>query len=170
MSQPLPKKIDPLGFAQKGLSLRGSLPLSAMPRLVKLLEKGNSWVEVAMVFDIDEMGTPYMRGDFKASVSILCERCMQVMQLDIDTSCLLAILMGEQEASNLSDQYEPWVLEDSGFVPLNTIVEDELILSLPLVPKHEQMCLSDTSWQSNEVDLAEAVSPFSALKNLKIKR
>ena len=111
MSYTLPKEINPWRLAQNGLQLAGLLPLSAMARLTEVLQIDDGQVAVAMTFGIDEMGISYMRGNFTTSVSMLCDRCMQPMQLAIDAHCLLALLHDEQAATHLAEKYEPWVLE-----------------------------------------------------------
>ena len=174
MHQKLPFEIDPLRLAQNGLKLEGQLSLVDMPRLAKSLHSSNGVVNVKMAFDIDEMATPYMRGEFGTSVSVICERCMQPMALDLSVNCMLAMIIGERKVEGLAEQYDPWVLENNDPVLLNAIIEDELILSLPLVPRHEKACLPDEAWSVGEDDVAmveadKPVSPFAVLAGLKTK-
>ena len=172
MHQKLPKEIDPFRLAQNGLKLEGQLPLAEMPRLAKSLHSNDGVVTVKMAFDIDEIGTPYMHGEFKTSVSVICERCMQPMTLDLDVDCLLAMIIGERKSEGLAEQYDPWVLENSDPVLLSAIIEDELILSLPLVPRHDEVCLPDEAWSVGDEDIVELdkpVSPFAVLAKLKTK-
>ncbi len=168
MLHKLPKEINPLRFAHNGLTLEGTLLLATMSRLTQSLQNSDGLVNVAMRFDIDESGVPYIFGHFKASVSILCERCIKTMQFDIDASCLLAMVTSENQVADLTDKYEPWVLESSNVV-LSKVIEDELILSLPLVAKHEYMCLSDNIWSTGDTqtDTTVVESPFAVLATLK---
>ena len=174
MHQKLPKEIDPFRLAQTGLKLDGQIPLAAMPRLTKSLLNDEGLVNIKMAFDMDEIGTPYMRGKFTSSVSVLCERCMESMMLDLDVDCLLAMVSSERKVEGLAEQYDPWILENSDPVLLSSVVEDELILSLPLVPRHDGACLPDEAWSAgdDENELIEAdkpVSPFAVLSTLKTK-
>lgn len=174
MHQKLPKEIDPFRFSQNGLKLDGQLPLKDMPRLTGLLQSDQGNVDLKMAFDIDEISTPYMRGEFKTSVSIICERCMEPMMLDLNVTCLLAMVVGEQKVEGLAEQYDPWILENKDPVLLSTVIEDELILSLPLVPKHNEVCIADEAWSSIgdeqiEDEMDKPVSPFAVLSGLKTK-
>ncbi|MEC9314753.1 MAG: YceD family protein, partial [Pseudomonadota bacterium] len=80
----------------------------------------------------------------------------------------------EKLAEKLSDQYEPWVVEDSELTDPVSVVEDELILALPLVPKHEENCLPEEALFSGDEDSEEEEvkpnSPFSVLSSLKTKK
>jgi len=175
MHQKLPKEIDPFRLAQTGLKLDGELPLATMPRLTKSLQNDEGVVNVKMAFDMDEIGTPYMRGNFTASVSVICERCMEPMMLELDVDCLLAMVSSERKVEGLAEQYDPWILENNDPVLLSSVVEDELILSLPLVPRHEEVCLPDEAWSAGDDEVNELIeadkpaSPFAVLEALKTK-
>ncbi|MDH5357369.1 MAG: YceD family protein [Gammaproteobacteria bacterium] len=174
MHHKLPKEIEPFRLAQNGLTLEGQLPLSSMPRLTELLQSNEGIVDVKMAFDVDHVGTPFMHGEFKTSVSLICERCMAPMILDMKVDCLLAIVISERKIEGLAEQYEPWVLDNNDPVLLSTVVEDELILSLPLVPRHDEACLPDELWSTGddfeESEKDKPVSPFAVLTDLKTKQ
>lgn len=173
MHQKLPKEIDPFRLAQNGLKLEGQIPQAELPRLMKSLHSSNGVVNVKLAFDTDEIGTPYMRGEFKTTVSIMCERCRQAMTLELNVDCLLALIIGERKIEGLAEQYDPWVLENSDPVLLSAVIEDELILALPLVPRHDEMCLPDEAWSSGDDDMEmdddKPESPFAVLAKLKTK-
>jgi uncharacterized protein len=174
MHQKLPIEIDPFRLAQNGLTLEGQIPLSNLSRLTQAVLRDDGMVDVKMVFDIDQVGTPFVKGRFHVSTSIICERCMEPMVLDLDVDCLLAMVVGEQKIEGLAEQYDPWVLENSDPVLLKTVVEDELILSMPLVPRHESICLADDAWSVGDSDIEhdddKRESPFAVLSSLKTKK
>jgi len=174
MHQKLPKELDPFRLAQNGLKLEGQIPLSEFPRLSQSLLSDEGLVNVKMAFDVDEIGTPYMKGKFNVTVSITCQRCMSAMPYELDVNCLLAIVKTERHVEGLAEQYEPWVIENSDPVMTSLVIEDELILSLPLVPKHDKPCLPDEVWTSGEEEVIEEddkpVSPFAVLASLKTNK
>ncbi len=173
MHQKLPIEIDPFRLAQNGLTLEGQIPLSDMSRLSQLVLSDEGLVDVKMLFDIDQVGTPYVSGQFHVSTSITCERCMEPMVLDLNVDCLLAMVIGERKIEGLAEQYDPWVLENSDPVLLKTVVEDELILSMPLVPRHESICLPDEAWSVGDIPEEQQdkpESPFAVLSSLKTKK
>ena len=172
MHHKLPKEIDPLRLAQNGLQFDGQILLSDMPRLAKSLHSDSGLVDVALAFDIDEIGTPYAKGEFTVPVSIVCERCMLPMSMELSVSCLLAMVVSEKFIDKLAEQYDPWLLENSDPISLSRVVEDELILVLPLVPRHTEACLPSEAWSAmsdhneDEGDV-KPVSPFAILSSLK---
>lgn len=172
MHQQLPKEIDPFRFAQSGLRFSGQIPLSSMRRLADLLVNDDGMVEVEMHFDIDETGLPYMEGQFQTSIQLICERCMSPMTLQMNISALLGIIRHERKVEGLAEQYEPWIIDDVRHVDPAQMVEDELILALPIVPKHDYACLSDDVWQSGEQEseAEKPASPFAVLAALKAKK
>jgi uncharacterized protein len=174
MHQKLPKELEPFRLAQNGLTIEGQIALSALPRLTQSLLSDEGVVDVKMAFEIDEIGTPYMKGDFTVSVAMTCQRCMSAMELELKASPLLALLKSERKVDGLADQYEPWVLDTNEPVLTSTVVEDELILSLPLVPKHETPCLPDDIWSSgDDIEISnddKPESPFAILSSLKTKK
>jgi len=173
MHQKLPIEIDPFRLAKSGLTLEGELSLNKMARLSEALHDDSGSVYVKMNFDIDKvLGTPFMNGEFKASLSLICERCSEPMQYDVDIRCSLALLSNERKIESLADQYEPWVIDNDNPVLLSSIVEDELILAIPLIPKHDHSCLPAEAWFAGDVieeDVEEKVSPFAVLSALKSK-
>jgi uncharacterized protein len=175
MHQQLPKEIAPFRFAQQGRELEGELSLNKMGRLADLLHDNEGTVDVKMKFDVDNLGTPFVRAEFTTTLSLTCERCMGAMDWPVSIETLLGLVKHEKLAESLAEQYEPWVLEDTEMVDPADLVEDELILSLPIVAKHEHDCLPEDVWYSGEKETeeGEAVkpdSPFAVLSALKTKK
>lgn len=174
MHQKLPKDIDPFRLAQNGLRLEGTLPVSTMKRLGGSLSDTEGEVTIKMNFDVDETGLPYMYGKFSSKLSMICERCMTPMSVDVDVECYLAILKNERKVEGLAELYDPWIVESNDPILLSSVVEDELILGLPLVPRHEHACLPKEAWyRGDDIEESEKekkVSPFEVLASLKLKK
>lgn len=172
MHQQLPKEIDPFRFAHNGIQISGEIPVSKMTRLSEMLYDDSGTVAVAMQFDIDTTGTPFMRGEFSVTVNLLCERCMEAMQHSMHITTELALVRHEGKIEGLAEQYEPWILNDVKQVDPAQVVEDELILALPIVPKHDYPCLPEELWQAGEeeTETDKPVSPFAVLSALKSKK
>lgn len=174
MHQQLPREIDPFRFAHNGRELEGEIELTSLSRLKPSLFNETGTVKVKMRFDIDQTGTPYMQGQFVADLSLTCERCLGELLYPVTIETLLGLVKHERLVSKLSEQYEPWVIDDSEFVNPADVVEDELILALPLVPKHDFDCLPKEVWQSGDKEIEEKpekqASPFAVLSALKSKK
>jgi len=174
MHQKLPKEIDPFRMAQSGLKLEGTVPISAMNRIAGSLSNNEGEASVIMNFDVDETGLSFMNGKFSAKLSLICERCMTEMSVDVDVECFLAIIKSERKVEGLTELYDPWIVENSDPILLSSIVEDELILGLPLVPRHKHACLPKEAWyRGDDIDQViqeKRVSPFDVLASLKLKK
>ncbi|WP_040576993.1 YceD family protein [Methylophaga lonarensis] len=172
MHQQLPRDIDPFRFAHNGVQISGTLPVASLTRLADKLANQQGEIQVTLQFDVDQTGTPYVEGHFSGELALICERCMQAMPYKFDIKSLLALVRHERKIEGLAEQYEPWLLENSDAVNPADLVEDEIILALPLVPRHEQACLPDELWSSGEqeIETEKPVSPFAVLSALKTKK
>ena len=182
MKDRLPEHIEPLRLARSQRLMQGRLPLSRMPRLAESLEDATGDIDVELEFDVDSSGIAWVKGHLTCTLSLCCQRCMQTLAMPVDTTFKLAMIESEVEIERLGEEYEPLLLNDS-LVSVAELVEDELLLSLPLVPKHEtDNCNSaDFNDSHNESDshneeLIETHSeseqkknPFAALADLKRK-
>ena len=169
----LPVHIDPLRMAEAGRLLEGSYSVAEMERLQDLLFDSSGKVAVSLEFGIDAEGIRYMKGRLQAELTLECQRCLQAMQAPIDTTFALGLVRGNEAAELLPSHYEPLLVE-SDTLFLRDIIEDELLLALPLVAKHEDsQCIEVnrqvTEDKRNEDDRgkAEKENPFSVLASLK---
>ena len=176
MKDRLPEHIEPLRLARSQRLMQGRLPLSRMPRLAESLEDTTGEINVELEFDVDSSGIPWIKGHLSCTLSLCCQRCMQEMLLPVDTTFKLAMIESEAEIERLGEEYEPLILDDS-LVSVAELVEDELLLTLPIVPKHETQECHAVSIDNDPVeDIAETdnkseqkKNPFAALADLKRK-
>lgn len=169
----LPVQIDPVRLAETGRILEGQLPLSELTRLKDVLVDNRGTVAVRLEFGIDQEGIPYLKGQIRSRVTLACQRCLLPMEHEIDTEILLGIAESEEAVQLLPSHYEPLVVEN-GPLYLKDLIEDELLLSLPIVPMHpESECavgereLKDT--ERGKTEEPERKSPFSVLAGMKRK-
>jgi len=121
-------------------------------------------------FDIDELGVPFMRGMLKTVLQLICQRCLEPYSFPVEQQCELAWVKTEQEADRLPLRFEPYLVETNPLV-LNDVIEDELLLSLPQIPMHEEADCTASKWIKQQPhdkyeDDAKA-NPFSVLTKLK---
>lgn len=136
MSERLNKRrVDPAGLARTGHRLDGVLDLAELPRLTALLTSGNGAVTVALRFGIDDGGQPGITGEVVATLQMACQRCLQSMPLEVRAAVSLGIVRSSEQAQELPAQYEPLIVDDDP-VSVAALVEDELILALPIVAMH----------------------------------
>jgi uncharacterized protein len=78
----------------------------------------------------------------------------------------------EKEANQLPERYDPLVVTDGALI-LGDMIEEELIISLPIVPMHDaKQCKATLPFESNLGAEAEAEkeSPFKVIESLRSKR
>ncbi len=172
MSTRLQEYIKPLSFCDRGEQLQGTIPLSGMKRLAGSLCHQNGEVEIALAFDVDAQGNRIVRGKLAARLALECQRCLTAVERAIETELSLAFVDTEAAGKRLPAAYEPYLL-DGPTVVLRELVEDELILALPIVAFHaEEACEVAVLQRAVEEDLPLPVAekrpnPFSALAGLK---
>jgi len=176
MKDRLPEHIEPLRLARSQRLMQGRLPLSRMPRLVESLVESTGDVKVELEFDVDKSNIAWVKGHLTCTLPLCCQRCMKTLLMPVDTTFKLALIESEAEIERLGEEYEPLLLDDS-LVSVATLVEDELLLSLPIVPKHEsENCNAAHFGELHSEEVAETVNeteekknPFAALADLKRK-
>ncbi len=173
MSDQLGEFIEPIVLAEKGRTLAGRLPVSRLDRLCQSLRDGKGDVEVSLHFDKDEGGQPNVTGRLVTTLQLECQRCMQAMDLAMNVDVQLGIVRTQQQADSLPDNYDPLLVSEEQITAAD-IVEDELILALPLVALHEmEDCpAAEMLAAQDEQDVAvpPRENPFAVLAELKKER
>lgn len=167
----LPEHIDPLRYAEQGLSLDGRLKIADMQRLSANLADKDAEVAVKLQFGIDEQDITFLNGHLETRLSLQCQRCMEPLVCEIMSDFSLGIVNTLDEANRLSEQYEPAIATE-GHLALRDLIEDEIILNLPIIPRHEPVeckvkfpLVDDSGW-----DQGKGGNPFQVLESLKHKR
>jgi uncharacterized protein len=166
---PLPEKINPWRIAAENGHLNGTLALTALPRLATVLDRVEGRVTVALAMGIDEQGTRFIKGALKAEVELTCQRCLSPLRLPLDVAVCLGLARDEAEIDRLPDEYEPLLVAEGGSLAIADLVEDELLLALPQIPRHDDMreCTVQGKVRLNEqVPDLERRQPFAALASL----
>lgn len=162
--------VHPGRLAESGVTLRGSLPLTAMTRLAGYLHDTEGEVLVELNFGIDEQKVCYVQGRLTATLHLVCQRCLQLLAYPLDLEVALGLTPTDTAAENLPGHYEPVVVADSR-LDLGNLVEDELLLALPIVPVHAaDACRVDERqvdrMQSGRTGQPETRRPFAGLGEL----
>ena len=106
-----------------------------------------------------------------APVALQCQRCLQAVAQTLVVDRRLRFVRSETEAERLDESSEDDVLVLPARLDLHELVEDELILVLPLVPRHDGPCPEPLPMPSNDLPEEEpAPNPFAALAALRTER
>ncbi len=170
MKPTIPVQLNFMQKAKNGFEIQGKWPLNQLKRLNEVLVSDQGEVEVELKFG--KAGPiPYIEGHITAELQLKCQRCMQAMSYTVDSDFKLGMVLNEEQIERLPDEYEPYLVEDdSNFV--GDMLEDELLLALPLVAMHDFDCSDYLQKQKieapeTEVDVPEGkTKPFAGLKDL----
>lgn len=167
--KPLPRQGDPRKFAQQGVRISGFLPVERLTRLQGLLlESSGAQAKVDLAFGISEEGKLVVEGQALVGLTFTCQRCLGPVTLPVEATIELAMVRTEEDAKRLPKRLDPWILAEEGETDLYTIVEEELLLSLPSVAFHPDACIDEQLLSSGEpVEAKPAQNPFQVLKQLK---
>lgn len=166
----LPKRLDPIKSAQKRSSYEGVYVASDMLRLGDAVASVLSDVSVKVEFLKDAQSLTYFHGTLAVQVMLVCQRCNQSYSHNVTTAFCFSPVQGSEQIDALPDAYEPVEVDDHGEVDLFQVLEDELILSLPIVALHAD---EDCSVKADEMSFGkiepepERENPFAVLKELK---
>ena len=160
----LPSKIDPWRLAAESGRLEGSLALAALPRLIAELNRTDGVVSVALVAGIDPRGVRFIGGALQTGVELVCQRCLGRLRLALDVTVSLGLVHSEAEADRLPEEYEP-LLVPEGTIRVADLVEDELLLALPQIPRHDDARDCEANGYRTP-DRVEHDQPFATLASL----
>lgn len=167
MSEHLVEYVDPFRFATTGEHIQASVKLDELPRLCMLLTGKQGEVEAEFIFGIGKQGARTIDLHLVTTLWLECQRCLEPMPYEVDVHSHLALLRPGRRADAIDEPYEPLLIEDNRLV-LRELIEDELMLALPLITMHAR----DDCRVKIEVDeppTVERENPFAVLKGLKDK-
>ena len=145
MSVSLPDLLDPRKAVAQAAIFEGNLEVERLPRLCQLLccpESGSTKTQAEsttagfrLEFGRDRDGRSVVTGRIEALLPLRCQRCDQRYDLRVDAEINLALVAGIDEANALPECYDPLLVEDRLMRP-SELIEDELILAVPAIPRH----------------------------------
>jgi uncharacterized protein len=173
----VPEKLDLAAFARDGASLEGEWPAASLERLA---ESGAP--------DAPAAGWPALRWSLRgevrqpkggaaqtwlhvtadAQVALTCQRCLKAVQEGVGIDRWIRFVDTEAEAAALDVDSDDDVLALPRHLDARELIEDELLLALPLVPRHE-VCPESLAHADDEVEPEEdeRPNPFAKLAALK---
>ncbi|MEO8151897.1 MAG: DUF177 domain-containing protein [Rhizobacter sp.] len=168
-----PSQLDIEAFAKAGASLEGTWPLARLERLASSTAAG---ADVCMVAWQARGEHRAMRGgkaqiwlhiEANTEVMLECQRCLAPVAAGVTAKRSFLFVHGENTAAELDNDSEDDVLALSRALDLPELIEDELLLALPLVPRHETCPQPLVVGESEPLPEADPPHPFAALAALK---
>ena len=122
---------------------------------------------------VDGSVRPAIHLQVQANVPLTCQRCMEAVHTPIDVDRHFIFVLDEATAAAMDDDSEDDVLEMSTDFNLLGLIEDEVLMALPLVPRHD-VCPTGVVQSAQTDDFKdvpeEKPNPFAALAALKSQK
>lgn len=175
----VPPKVDLMRLAGDGAAIRGSVGINSFKRLLADLPPQNQTQDDSGVVCYEVSGSTQTgrRGRVALKVQtvlqLICQRCMHSMPFVVDELAEFELFASERElqSAQSDDDVDPLAPEPmlvSEPIDLDELIEDQLILAVPYVPKHEH-CEAAKTTAGEYDDLQERASPFKVLEGFKPK-
>lgn len=165
----LPVELNPFRMAELRRQFTGSIEFKQMKRLASVLESQAGQLDAELEFGIDEQGISYLRGKLSAELILQCQRCLGEMRYPVENEFCLALLRNEAGVAQLSSEYEPLIIATLP-VRLADLLEDEVLLSLPQIARHELNECPVHQFEDGDTKQDESATkqnPFAVLADLK---
>lgn len=149
-------------------SFQGVLPLASMRRLATSLAAVDGEVAFDLEFDKDATGIPYLHVKATTALPLTCQRTLEAFALPVQVDTRLGLLTREEDEAALPAGYEPLLLTEGG-LKLADVIEDELILAVPVVPVKPGTEFGERTFPADAketVEQDERPNPFAALEKL----
>jgi uncharacterized protein len=154
--------INNLEFAQKRLRLNDAISVFKFKRLMESLAINEETAKKALVYyelsgGSKEFRYPSLHLGIKTSLPATCQRCLSEMtvNLDLNFDYLISEFSVEEDADN--DEVD-W-LEEEKEMNFLELIEDELLLAMPIAPLHDTPCVKAS------MHSGEKPNPFAVLKD-----
>jgi uncharacterized protein len=178
MANPLLDRVLPAELAERGQVIEFEAKVGEFERLVEVVDtalaaldaapRPAGWAERAVTgrlafgwLDADRQ-MPSLAGRATTVLGAVCQRCLEPLDLRVETEFGILFADRDDDAADASG-YETWTLED-GRVRLHDVVEESLVMALPLAPVHDSPVACGPLADSLKSDEPETVRPFADLR------
>jgi len=124
-------------LAERGAVLNGEIELKRLARLKDILHADSGSVKASLRFRARNGGGLTVDIEYEARLELTCQRCLEPLAHHVSARVEMGLVENETMLDSLPAGCEPLVLEGGRLSPVQ-LIEDELIVALPLVPRHER--------------------------------
>ncbi|MEZ5477303.1 MAG: YceD family protein [Thiolinea sp.] len=136
MSNRLPVEVNPFRLIEQRRQLSGVMPLAQLSRLRELVVQDEGEFAVELDFAHSASGLPLISGQVTGHVELACQRCLKPVPFAIDARINVVVTPSQTDRQPEEEGFEICIVEDDRLF-LQDFIEDEILLALPLVPRHE---------------------------------
>ena len=168
----LPERVDAYKLADQGpQNLEGVVPSTRLSRLTDVVLSRDAEFKAALNFNRDAEQRRMVTGDVSGKVVLECQRCLQPVSVALDGHFAMAVVYNDEMAKALPADIDPLMLLPDEPLVVAELVEDELLLCLPMHAMHgEGECQIQTEFKPDDAGVDETPvkdNPFKVLESLK---
>ena len=165
----LPSGISPGELARSERHVTARVSVERMERLGAAVDTpdltGGTHADVDLRFELDSQARCRITGRVSADIRLRCQRCLEPMRARLESTLQLIVVASDELTVTAEPGYEPFAVSDEG-LDIADLIEDELILALPMFPVHDPAsCPNPIGAEIEEPSKRE--NPFAVLKVLK---
>jgi len=158
--------IDAFEFCRSNGHREGVTPVAEMSRLNKDCADHSGEIAWRVEGTTSKQGYPQLTLSVSGTVQLMCQRCLTPYAFEMDSSTVLMLGKDDEHADEIEEMLGDDsidVIVGSRSCDIRDLIEDEALLALPQVPKHE-VCPDN---KLLDVLKSEKPSPFAGLKSVK---
>lgn len=151
----------------------GEVALAALPRCRDMAPDGGTLAYRVGFHESQGVQPLAAEVYIEAALALECARCRQTVITPVESASQVRFVFSEDQAEHVEAEAEPVILGREGRVRLLDLLEDELLMAVPLMPVHEEPCAEiapGRAYESGELPEPadeERDNPFAALAALK---
>lgn len=190
MLKRMPVELNIPRLTANNASLRGGIKLNQFKRLADYLHTpGSGDLNLELTFSSSLAVNPErahftVSGQFQGDVKLECQRCTGTMDFHLAGAFDFVLVKTEADAESVGGIYEPVLMDEFDRIRSVDLIEDELILHIPIAPRHadgeqciDESCLINTHLINTNLNSTDGKNnderpghahPFDILKNLTV--
>ena len=158
-------------FANKDGEIRLKWMVKDFPQLCEVLYNDEGEVKVLIQGRYDHNKQCLLETEVKANLTLECQTSFEPIDYVVDSKVTYCTVIKEEQVEDVSEDYEAILIED-GLIDMKKVIEDELILSVPIAANKPtgELTQKMSFGELDEEAIAkeeEASNPFSVLTGLK---
>ena len=134
MKDGIPQRVKASASVTRGSAWNGAIPIARLPRLAAALSSTEGELQVELQAGRDTAGASTLKGQISGELGLVCQSCMKAFAWPLHAGIELRLVSSEAEEKRLLHDCEPLLVEDDT-LHLQTIVEEEVLLVLPIAPR-----------------------------------
>lgn len=154
--------IDPMELVRGRKRLQGEFAVAQLDRLKDQLASTAGQIAYVVTGRLNERGEPSLRCELRGNLGMQCQRCLEPMDYAFATTSDLLLVENESALQEDEMDESDRVLAGSE-LDLKELVEDEILLALPMAPRHAEGKCAPAQANDGKAE----VHPFAALAKLK---